>query len=459
MRNSFSPFIFLLTLLLPLPTSANMVLGVPCQPGDIVLSNAKLVGMQDWQRGNGWLIIRDGKIDGPYGPKAYPKATDAVRNDVVRIDLKGKWLMPGLHDLHVHSWGNPSPTHEDFDQMLHTAGTLKMMAISGVTSILDLGSDENEILPLRDEQRTKGLDGATLYSVGGVWVQVEKRPDGNHGVRFVTHVADVKQQMDEFAAKNPDFVKVIYDHSGTKVGMGLPVLKEIIAQAHAHNLRVITHIALWQDAREALQAGADAFTHLDDATDIPDDLVELLNSKRACVIPTMGVQAEVANLADDPTLLTAPLLRAVSSPELLKSYRDIAHYISKAAFWLKWQRESRQTYLRSIKKLFRSDACVLLGSDTGNLGLFQGYSAQREAQMYAAAGVDRWDILKAATIAPARFLRENAGELSYGKLANLVILNKDPLLSVDNWMDIDSVYIRGKWVPRAKWQIQPVYKN
>lgn len=448
----FLQILGVLTVLLadPAQLNANMARdeSIPTKSGDTLLFRARWVTGVPRTAESVSLLVRDGRIVQVFPARLVPRS----RAGFELIDMTGKWLISGLHDLHVHSWGNPSPTHEDFDQMLHTAGTLKVMALAGITAILDLGSDENEILPLRDEQRTKGLDGATLYSVGGVWVQVEKLPEGKHGVRFVTGVGDVKQQMDEFAAKKPDFVKVIYDHSGTKFGMVLPVLQEIIAQAHAHNLRVITHIALWQDAREALQAGADAFTHLDDATDIPDDITQLLISHKACVIPTMGVQAEVANLADDPTLLDAPLLRAVATPELLKSYRDIAHYISKASFWLKWQRESRQTFLRSIAKLFKSGACVLLGSDTGNLGLFQGYSAHREAQMYAKAGVPIHEILYAATIAPARFLGESPNT------ADLVVLNKDPLLSVDNWMDIHSVYVRGKLVPRAQWQVQKAYK-
>jgi len=122
---------------------------------DLLLQNAQIVDPAAEKIHRGAILIRDGRIAEILA--AVPKNFKGEQ-----IDLAGKWVLPGLNDMHVHSYGNLAPANNM--QLLMTPGVAKMMLYCGVTGFLDLFSAESEILRLRDQQRQSGLPGATLIS-------------------------------------------------------------------------------------------------------------------------------------------------------------------------------------------------------------------------------------------------------------------------------------------------------
>ena len=89
---------------------------------------------------------------------------------------------------------------------------------------------------------------------------------------------------------------------------------------------------------------------------------------------------------------------------------------------------------------------ILAGSDTGNLGTFQGFSLHRELELLAEAGLPAWDTLRAATTLAARFLRDPWG-LQPGAPANLIVLDASPLERMSNTRRIRQIIHRGRILP------------
>ena len=144
-----------------------------------------------------------------------------------RIDIQGKWVIPGLADMHTHSFGNASPAASGGVQYLGTPRTAKMMLYTGVTAFLDLFSAEDAILRLRQQQRDGKLPGADIFCAGPC-ITASKGHCTEYGVptRTINNPQEARQQIAQLAAKSPDVVKLIYDHApGRSLASTAPPLK------------------------------------------------------------------------------------------------------------------------------------------------------------------------------------------------------------------------------------------
>jgi imidazolonepropionase-like amidohydrolase len=198
----------------------------------------------------------------------------------------------------------------------------------------------------------------------------------------------------------------------------------------------------------AVRAGATAITHCADDEVIPEALATLMAKVGAVSIPTMAVQCDLARFTDTPALLEDPLLGRVSGVGLRATYRDRAHFSERARDWLDWQREDCATNdFASLRRLHAAGVTILAGSDTGNLGTFQGYSTHREIELMVEAGLPPWDALRAATTEAARFLHLRWG-VRPGAPANLLVVAGSPLADVRNTRRIVDVIYRGRLLPR-----------
>jgi imidazolonepropionase-like amidohydrolase len=425
--------LLLLGLLLPWPGHA----------ADLLLRDVHILDPAHAREFQGSVLVQAGVIQ-----TVYPGELPADVTATTVLDLHGKWLLPGLHDLHVHGWGNQAPIEgEAADQDLGLDGTARRMLYAGVTALLDLGSAEDATLALRDRQRRGDVPGAEIHCAGPVWLQLPHKSKGMHFARVVTGPADARRQVAEFAKKHSDVLKIIYDHSGTRPGMDRRTLQALVHTAKRHGLPVVVHISTWQDLREATEAGATAVTHLDDAGPIPPELVALLKSRKTVEIPTLGVQMGLGDLVHQPALLDDPLFIAETTPVLRASYRDPEQFGRKGRFWLKWQTGSRPLYLESVKRLFAAGVTVLPGADSGNIGVVQGWSTHRELQLFAEAGVPPWQVLAAATVQAGAFLGRKVG-MQPADIADFLVLRANPLQDMGNTRAIDAVIQRGRVVDR-----------
>lgn len=338
------------------------------------------------------------------------------------LDVRGKFVMPGLIDLHVHLEGNPSPT----DRAAEDPGieaTAQLVLRTGLLDMLDLAGDPSVLSSLRDKFRTTSRH-ASVHFAAPVFLNGRMQSE-----------RDVRAQVRQQAAWRPDFIKIIPFEQ--------PAFAAAISESTKLGLRTIVHINTWEEARVAVQAGATAITHLQDEVIIPDDLVQLMVARKTRLVPTMSMQCDLARYSKTPELLEDPLLKQVSSAALRQQYRERQQFTEKAQRWVRWQEaDCVANDFASLRKLRDAHLTILAGSDTGNLGTFQGYSIHREVELFAEAGIPAWDALQSATTKAAEFLGVPWG-IGAGLPANLLVLDASPVEDVRNTRRIAKVVYRG----------------
>jgi imidazolonepropionase-like amidohydrolase len=408
----------------------------------LLLTNARLLDPESETIHRGALRIE--------GERIAAVLDDApARFDGRTLDLNGKWVLPGLVDAHVHSWGNAGPAFQE-RQLLQTGGTARAMLYAGVTAFLDLFSPEDYIFNLRNEQRRDGLRAADIYAAGPILTC----PDG-HGTEYgtptrtVTSPAEARQTIDSLVNRRPDVVKLVYHPHRTErfPSMGRPTMQAIVDAARAHDLPTVAHIESWTGAHEAITAGVDAITHTPPAP-LPDSTLAAMQAHGTAWIPTLAVHTELSHLLEHPGRLQNDLLRAVADSALRAAYRDTSNVPTSIRSWIDRQADHRDTRLAAVRRGAEAGVPLLAGTDAGNPGLFQGYSLHRELVLLEEAGLSSWNVLTAATTAPGRLLDAPLG-LRPGDRANLLVLNASPLTNIRHTQRIHRVISRGRVVDRA----------
>ncbi len=211
---------------------------------DLFLTGGRLVdpATQTVERAN--LLIEGGRIAG-----RPAKAPEGFAGET--LDVTGKWILPGLHDLHTHSYGNQAPGRKM--EFLGTPGTGRRMLYAGVTGFLDLFNMEDLIFGLRASQRRGELAGADIFASGPCLTATHGHCT-EYGVptRVIDTPDDARRQITELAAKRPDVVKIVYHHTpGAMPSIDLETLTAAVAVAAEHGLKTVIHVSSWQDARDA----------------------------------------------------------------------------------------------------------------------------------------------------------------------------------------------------------------
>jgi imidazolonepropionase-like amidohydrolase len=368
------------------------------------------------------------------------------------IDLQGKYVMPGIINLHVHlgatigldqSAENFTPQNVEKD--------LKTYASYGVTTVLSMGTDKDSIFKIRDEQRA-GRPGETrIYTAGQGFVfkgGYGGLPGVDQGV--VSTVAEVEPAVAAQAAKHVDFIKLwMDDHLGTKKKMPYPIAQAIIESAHRHHLRVVAHIFYLQDARQLVDYGVDGLAH--SVRDKPVDQAFIDDMKKhgtwqmASTLSreaSMFVYGQTPPFATDPFFtrsISADVLAKIKSPAYQEKMRSDPDFSMYPGFL--------RTAEHNLKTLADAGVPYGMGTDSGPPGRFPGYFAHWEMELMVQAGLTPMQVITAATGNAARFLHaRDLGTLEIKKWADLVVLDKNPLDDIKNTRTINAVYIAGNRV-------------
>jgi imidazolonepropionase-like amidohydrolase len=377
-------------------------------------------------------------IDGT-GKPAMQKATLLVRNGRIeavgtsvkvpagaqRIDASGKTIIPGLISAHSH---------------VGDASQLGLFVRYGVTAVFSLGGDkEIEIRDqVRAEQQTPALTHSRLLIAGPVIVA--KTPD------------DARKAVDQLAAAKTDIVKFrLDDNLGATAKMSPEVYTAIFDEAHKNGMRVAVHIVKLDDAKAVLRLGADLIAHSVRDTDIDDETIALLKKNNAFYCTTFLREVSTYVYPEKPAFMSDPFLLKWADPRELARVQDAAFLErmrnDKGGQWYK---EHLPVAMRNMKKVADAGVPVVMGTDTGPAGRFQGYFEHLELEYMTQAGLTPMQTLVAATSAPARFMHtaDQFGTLEPGKWADLLVLDANPLDDIKNTQKIDSVWIAGNRLVR-----------
>jgi imidazolonepropionase-like amidohydrolase len=418
----------------------------------LVLASTSLQASTVWLKGASIVdpkaqTITRGDIKIVQGRVRYVKGRSQPAKGDQIIDVTGKWIIPGIYDLHVHTmFGNQGPNGHR--QAMTALDVSSATLYAGVTGFLDLFADEATIFEARNIVRTTH-EGADIFAAGPMLTCT-----GGHGsdlgvkTRIINSPREAEEQMAQLAQKHPDVVKVAYDHVRGPT-MDIPTLTATIQAAKRRGFKTVVHIGTWSDAEEAMTAGADVITHLY-LTDIPDRTVAMMKEKKIIEIPTMTYQAELLHILENRSLLSAPLLVGLLPPDLLSAYRNMQPETdSFLKSVLETQVKGRDSYPRSLAKLVKAGIPILSGTDAGDLAVFHGYAIHRELVYLVEAGATTWQALNSATSAAKMFLDQPSG-IKEGDRADLVVLGGNPIEDITNTQTVEQVFHYGRLVDRKR---------
>ena len=382
---------------------------------------------------NATLVVRDGRIVAAGAGLAVPK-------DAERVDLPGRFVMPGLVSAHGHVGATKGlrsgPELYSRENVLDQLG---LYARYGVTTVTSLGDDREEGFRVRDEQDVPTLDRARLHVAGPV-------------VDATTPDA-ARAQVATVAAMKPDWIKIRVDDTlGTTKKMPPEVYRTVIEEAHKRGLRVAAHLFYLADAKDLVASGVDMIAH--SVRDAPIDAAFATDLARRglCTCPTLMRDVSAFVYADEPAFFADPFFQKDADPAVIAelSTPERRERVRASPATARY-REALRTASANLKTLADAAAPIAFGTDTGPPARFQGYFEHEELRLMVEAGLTPTQALVAATSGTAKCLGlTSVGRLEPGAWADFLVLRDDPRTDIRNTHSLESVWIAGNRVPQRR---------
>ncbi|MFQ5717956.1 MAG: amidohydrolase family protein [Acidobacteriota bacterium] len=390
------------------------------------------------------LLVREGRIE-RLGRTAWK-----VSGQVRRIDGHGRYLIPGLIDVHVHVVGGFADEDEGDTGKQAGVRALHGYLYSGVTTIFDAGNDPDYIFGLRAAERAGALVAPHLLAAGGI-VTV---PGGHGGFTPSTLIETwpgARSVLDAEIALAPDMVKFTYDEHNWGTRPLIPLLpldlmQHAIEYLNDHGLRTTVHTSNEIRAREAIFAGIDTLAHPVIQSPVSDGFVALMAAKQVPMASTLTIGEGYSRLVDHPEFLDAPLYAAVFEPGEIARLKGEVRDRYAARAWTTWMKVMTPVAQENLRRIDAAGGVIALGSDQSN-----GPASQRELELLVQGGIPPLSALKIATLNSAVFLgrARETGSIEEGKVADLVLLSANPLDDISHLQSIDMVVKAGRIIDRA----------
>ncbi|HLJ17125.1 MAG TPA: amidohydrolase family protein [Bryobacteraceae bacterium] len=394
------------------------------------------------------MIVNDGRIQW-VGPVASLKAPAGAET----IDLTGRFVMPGIINLHGHV-GNVVGLTQDpkFFTRQNIEKDLRTYASYGVTTVLSLGTDQDLIFKIRDEQRATGRPTETRIYSAGQGFTAKGAYGGLPGVTyFLTNVNEIPKDVADQAAKHVDIIKLwCDDHMHHLKKLPFEYSKAIIDSARQHHLHVAAHIFYLSDAKQLTNAGVYGLAHSVRDQPVDQALIDSMKShgtwQMAATLArelSMFVYAKPAPFLNDPFFtrsISPDVVAKLKSPQYEKQIASDEDFPRYAPIL--------KTAQQNLKRLVDAGVKYGFGTDAGPPGRFPGVFEQLELQLEVEAGLTPRQAILGATRNAAEFLgaSKDLGTLQTGRWADLIVLKQNPLTNIKNTRTIETVWIAGRKV-------------
>jgi imidazolonepropionase-like amidohydrolase len=382
--------------------------------------------------------------------------TDRVRVPAgsAKVDGRGKFLIPGLAEMHAHIPGGDAP-----DSVVQR--TLFLYVSGGITTIRGMLGHPRH-LDLRARAARNELLSPTIYT-SGPSLNGNSVPTPGSAARIVA----------EQKAAGYDFLKI-------HPGIAGEVFDTLAATARRLGIRFAGHVPLDVGLARALETGYASIDHLDgyveamvrDGSPVPAsesqffglNLGEYLDESKLPALVEATRDARVWNVATEvlmenlmpgegvEALERRPEMRYVSSGTVAKWAETKKSFLRETGSSEESARRVLQVRRKLIKALHAGGAGLLLGSDAPQIYNVPGFSVHRELAALVAAGLTPYQALETGTRNVAVFFGTlpTSGTIGVGKRADLVLLDANPLLDVGNTTRRAGVMLRGRWLPRTE---------
>jgi imidazolonepropionase-like amidohydrolase len=419
------------------------------------------------------LVIQGGALFDPVSGKMHPVQAIVIEDETIKavgtpdkpatipdgarvIDAKGKFIIPGLIDAHVHLVHRLNFAHVTGDEVL------PLFLAAGVTSVRDTG---DEIVAQTGVAHFAASHPERCPRVFTCSWLIDADPPIHRDIGYpVTDPAKVPALVEDMVAWRVTTLK-IYARTGRDVG------RKVIEEGHKRGLVVTGHLSGYT-AQDAVEDGIDCLEHIWSVFDFiippevkkqPDhratldlnnpqakSLITTLAKRKVLVDPTLTVFRNMLLLSDLEEVQRHP--DNALMPERLRTYWDGYRRGQGLAPATRDRRRAEfAKYQELTGLLHRAGVPLLAGTDAPEPYCPPGFSLHQELEYLVASGLTPADALRAATLNNARALKKDdkLGSVAAGKLADLVILGADPTADVRNTRKIERV-IRGGLICEPK---------
>ncbi len=409
------------------------------------------------------VLVRAGRI-----AAIEPTGETGATATATVLDGEGRTLVPGLIDAHGHVASSPAPRWENaLPDAEHNLGSY---LYSGVTTVLDPGDFSGpEAYARRDAVAAGELLGPTIRTAGPIVTAHDGHPVymmkrllpwwlswyviGRGAVQVGT-AEEARSGVARVHEEGADFLKVAVDSIPSEAPrIDKETLGAVVAEAKRRGMRTVAHVGTAADALDAAEAGVDAWVHSVYKERLTDEQVARLASFGIPVVATMAVFENYALQPKQDRVATA-LEREIVAPALLDSFNSPPEGATPPpAFvaYLEMLYERRAGWRDNVRRLHEAGVTILAGSDTQQ-GMFPGPGLHRELALLVEAGLSETEAIRAATLAPARFLSgsdtPDFGHVSVGAQADLVLVDGDPTEDVAQLARIAAVINDGVLLER-----------
>ena len=348
---------------------------------------------------NATVIVADGLI-----VSAGPSATTQVPFDTKTFDVRGKTIVPGLWDMHAH---------------LHQLEWVPVYIAAGVTSVRDMGNELPFIVALRDAVDSGRVIGPRIHLAGLV--------DGDGPNAFGAFSANTPEEGLAIVRK--------YHHLGFEQMklydlLSPGVVAAICDEAHKLGMTVTGHLPRALSITAAVDSGMDQFAHLpvrgNPQSDSIKAIVAFLKAHGTVIDPTESWNEIGGHSRDESVQTFQPVLQHLPPPFVQFRVANWGSATTDPAT----AHTRLQGSLATIRALHEAGVPIVAGTDEG----VPGFSVYREMELYVMAGFTPMDALRAATSvsAAAMHLERDVGTIEAGKIADLLVLDKNPLDDISN---------------------------
>ena len=359
-----------------------------------------------------------------------------IPSNSTSIDGTGKYLSPGLWDMHFHlCWDKNN------DTLLYP-----ILLKNGIMGIRDMGGDLDIMKSFKKKLASDSIIGPEIYGAGPII-------DGNPPVYYdfsipVDDKSNIPAILDSLKTNGSDFFK-------TYSLIREPQLKAISNYCLKHNMTFAGHLSEYIQPEISISYGQKSIEHLNRLDEIwqvnksrIDSIAQLMLVNHTCLCPTL-ITYQLKTRIFDTSVINHEYAKFIPA-SLMKDW--------KVSWEKRIQQHSNLSDLTILNKVFEGQmelvnhlhkmgVMILAGSDFGGMPyVYPGISLYQELRLMVDAGLSNIEALKTATINPAIYLsrQENYGSLSVGKYADMIILEHNPFDNIDNLKTIITVIVKGK---------------
>ena len=390
---------------------------------------------------NAWVLVEGDRIT-----RVAVREIEAPR-DSRRIDGSGKFLIPGLMDMHIHLSGGRGRGGPDEGAGIRA---LHGFLYSGFTSVFDAGNNPDYIFGLRTRERAGQMVAPRIFATGGV-VTAPGGHGGGAGATLVDEWPGDMALLDAHIEREPDLVKLTFDEHGWGTRPLIPLLDpglmaEIGRYFNEHGIRTTVHISHEFRARQAIEAGINTLAHPIIQGPVSDGFVSLMAATKVPMVSTLTIGEGYSRLVEHPEFLDRPIYQAVYEPEVLEQLRTTVRDAYAARTWTTWMKVMTPVAQENLRLIVEAGGVIVLGSDQST-----GPASHRELELMVEGGIPALEVIRIGTLNAAIFMgrERELGSIEEGKLADLVLLSADPLEDISHTQDIDLVIKGGKIVDRS----------